>query len=607
MIGDKFKSEIAEVTARAFRELAGETGAGPAMADEDLNKFTADQIFGTLEVPKKPEMGNYALPLFNLAGLLGQNPAELNRKLAGIQNGIVQSEARLSHLSFSAVGGFNNARISTEALAAETLQAVLTQERKYGSSDEGQGRNIVIDFSSPNIAKPFGIGHLRTTAIGNSLYRIFEKLGYNSIGINHLGDWGTQFGKMIVAFRKWGSEEEVKDDPVVKLFNLYVKFHEEEEKDSSLSDQAREAFKNLEHGEPEETRLWNMFKEYSLQAFKKTYELLGVQFDYYTGESFYNDQMPAVIDDLKEAGLAEISEGALVVNLDKYGLPPCMLRKADGATLYATRDITGIFYRWKQFQFNKVLYVVGSAQRDHFQQVFKVVELYEEARQIPVDKRFSQGLEHVEFGWIKFKDEMMSTRKGNIIFLDDVLNKAIDLARKKILEKNPDLKEIDRTARQIGIGAVLFADMSTRRQKDVNFEWDEVLNFEGETGPYLQYTHARLSSLLRNYGRGVSAEVDHSLLDMPEEYRVLDLLYKFPGIVSEAAITYEPYIISSYLLELAAAFNKVYQRKDKSGRIDKIISDNAELTRARMALVGAVKIVVKEGLHLLGIESPDEM
>lgn len=594
---------IAAATAEAFALAFPEkVGSSP-----DLFVLNPDQVYERLEIPKNSDMGNYALPLFELAKTLKKNPTEINRKLAEAQNGLAESKEEYSYLSFTATGGFNNARIKTEALAEETLSAIHQQGNIYGYSDEGEGKNIVIDFSSPNIAKPFGIGHLRTTAIGNSLYRIFEKLGYNSIGINHLGDWGTQFGKMIVAFRKWGDEEELKEDPIIRLFDLYVRFHREEENDPALTEEAREAFKALEDGKPEEIELWNKFKDYSLQAFKKTYERLGVHFDYYTGESFYNDKMAATIEGLKSLGLTEVSQGALIVDLEKYGLSPCMLTKADGATLYATRDITAVLYRWGAFKFEKALYIVASAQRDHFKQVFKVIELLEEAENVPAEKRFAHRLKHIEFGWIKFKDEMMSTRRGNIIFLDDVLDKATELAKSRILEKNPDLKEIDKTAAQIGIGAVLFADMSTRRQKDVNFDWDEVLNFEGETGPYLQYTHARLSSLLRHYGKEISVTMDYSLLDRHEEYRVLDILYKFPGAIWESSETFEPYVISSYLLELSAAFNKVYQRKDKNGRIDKIISDNMKLTEARMALVNAVRIVIREGLYLLGIEAPDEM
>ncbi|MEW6014780.1 MAG: arginine--tRNA ligase, partial [Candidatus Zixiibacteriota bacterium] len=352
---------------------------------------------------------------------------------------------------------------------------------------------------------------------------------------------------------------------------------------------------------------WQQFKDLSMAEFNKVYEMMGVHFDYQTGESFYNDKMEAVIERLKKAGLAAVSEGALVVDLSRFNLPACLLRKADGATLYATRDITGILYRWETFHFEKALYVVGSAQHDHFKQVFKVVELLEEAENIPESNRIAPRLFHVEFGWIKFQDEVMSTRMGNIIFLEEVFAKAIALAREKILEKNPDLNDIDRVARQIGIGAVIFADLSTRKEKDVNFDWNKVLNFEGETGPYLQYTHARLSSLLRHYGKAVKPDIDYHLLHHPEEERVIEFLYRFPMIVDEAAALYDPNVIVSHLLGLASAFNKVYQRKDAAGRIDKILSDDDSLTAARMALVSSVRTVINEGLNLLGIEAPEEM
>jgi arginyl-tRNA synthetase len=603
MSRDEFKYLIADSTAAAFSRAFSDLRE----LKPDLFIFNSEELYHKFEIPKDPKMGNFALPLFEISKLLKQNPNEINQKLVSAQNQLVEENNAYAALSYTAVGGYNNVRIKTEALAEFVLTIILEQQRKYGSSDEGKGGHIVIDFSSPNIAKPFGVGHLRTTAIGHSLYRIFEKLGYNSIGINHLGDWGTQFGKLIVAFRKWGSEIDLKEEPVEKLYELYVRFHGEEENDPALSDEARDVFKALEAGEPDETELWNRFRELSLEAFGITYKRLGTHFDYTTGESFYNDKMAPTIERLKKAGLTKISQGALIVDLEKHNLPPCMLVKADGATLYATRDITGVLYRWETFNFDRALYVVAASQRDHFKQVFKVVELLEEEENTPPGKRCSTRLKHVDFGWIKFQDKAMSSRRGNIIPLDDVLDKAEKLARDKILEKNPDLKEIDLTAEQIGIGAVLFADMSTRRQKDVNFDWDAVLNFEGETGPYLQYTHARLSSLLRHYGGKMPGKIKYSLLDRPEEYRVVDLLYKFPAVVTEAAESYDPYVISSYLLELASAFNKIYQRKDEHGRIDRIISDDGELTEARITLVYAVKTVIKEGLYLLGIEAPDEM
>jgi arginyl-tRNA synthetase len=602
MIKDKFKSDIAKITAKAFVNLYKRddlAGAKPPPLD-------FDKIYSKLETPRNPEMGNYALPLFDIAKAVKISPVKLNKMLVEEQTAQLKKRD-INYLSFDAVSGFNNSRVDTSVLARHTLTEILSKGDRYGSSDPGQKKNIVIDFSSPNIAKPFGVGHLRSTAIGHSLYRIFEKLGYNSVGINHLGDWGTQFGKLIVAFRKWGSEEELKKDPIKKLFDLYVKFHEEEKNDPVLSDQAREAFKDLEAGDQDAATLWHKFKEYSLAAFDKTYQTLGVKFDYYTGESFYNDKMEPVIKRLEELGLTEISEGAEIINLEKFGLLPCLIRRADGATLYATRDIAGVIYRWETYNFEKALYVVNVAQRDHFKQVFKVIELLDEAEGRTPEEKIAPRLKHVEFGWIKFQDKMMSTRKGTIVLLEDVLDKAISLAKEKILEKNPDLADLEKVAKQIGVGAVVFADLATRKDKDVNFDWDEVLNFEGETGPYLQYTHARLSSLLRHYNKAVPEKIDYTLLAKSEEARVIDLLYKFPQTIYASAEMYEPYLICAYLLELASAFNKVYQRKDSEGRIDKIISDDEKQTEARMTLVAAVRTVIKEGLYLLGIEAPEAM
>ncbi|MBN2227821.1 MAG: arginine--tRNA ligase [candidate division Zixibacteria bacterium] len=602
MIPDQFKIDVAELTAEA-----AETAFGELYEEQpDLFIFDPVAIAERLEKPKNPDMGNYALPLFDLAKTAHGNPADLNKQLTDAQNALINQKDGFDYLSFEAVGGFNNCRVSAGATAKLVLSAIATDEDEYGSSDEGRGKNIVIDFSSPNIAKPFGIGHLRSTAIGNSLYRIFQKLGYRPIGINHLGDWGTQFGKLIVAYNLWGIEMQNKE-PIAGLYDLYVKFHREEEKDPSLSEKAREAFKALEDGNQDEAELWKEFRDLSLQSFQQIYDRLGVHFDYNHGESFYNDKMDATVARLEAAGLVTDSQGARVVNLEAYNLPPCLLAKADGATLYATRDIAGILYRWETFRFERALYVVGAAQQDHFKQVFKVIELLEDAEQTLPEERISPRLQHIEFGWIRFKDQAMSTRKGNIIILEDVLNKATTLARELILEKNPDLAELDKTAQIIGVGAVIFADLSTRKHIDVNFDWDAVLTFEGETGPYLQYTHARLCSLLRHYQQPIPETVDYRYLDQPEEKNVLDVLYRFPFVVRESAETCEPYVISTYLLTLGAAFNKVYQRKNDDGKIDRIISDDTEQTAARMALVNAVRVVIREGLYLLGITAPDEM
>jgi arginyl-tRNA synthetase len=600
---DKFRKDIALSTSLAFKQLFPDL----YNSEPELYIFNPDQLVMKLETPKDPLMGSLALPLFDLARQLKTNPAEINRKLVESQKSLIQENKEFSHLDFNAVGGFNNSRIKTTTIADYTISSILAEHDKYGSSAIGSGKVIVIDFSSPNIAKPFGIQHLRSTAIGNSLYRVYQKLGYKVVGINHLGDWGTQFGKMIVAYKKWGDEQQLKDEPIKALLNLYVRFHKEEESNPSLSDEAREAFRKMEEGDPEALSLWQKFKDLSLTEFERIYQMMDVHFDYYTGESFYNDKMEPIIERLRKAGLTSISEGALIVPLDMYDLPACLLRRADGATLYATRDLAGFIYRSENYDFAKALYVVNIGQRDHFRQVFKVIELLEEAEKIPIDKRISSRLIHVDFGWIKLKDEVMSTRGGNIIFLEDVFNKAIALAKEKIIDKNPELKNIEATARQIGLGAVVFADLSTRKEKDVNFDWDKALNFEGETGPYLQYTHARLSSLLRHYSREIPSNVNYALLDFPEECRVLELLYRFPRIIEETAGIYDPYLISAYLLDVASAFNKVYQRKDAEGRIDKIVSDNVELTDVRMALVSSVRVVIKEGLYLLGIEAPEEM
>jgi arginyl-tRNA synthetase len=486
------------------------------------------------------------------------------------------------------------------------VREVLDKGDRFGESDLGSGKTVLVEYSSPNIAKPFGVGHLRSTVIGNSLRRIFKKLGYHTVGMNFLGDWGTQFGKMIVAYRKWGTEATDKSQ-VSDLLELYVRFHDVAERDESLNEQAREAFKKLEEGDPEMTRLWQEFKTVSMAEFERIYDILGVQYDEVTSEAFLNDKMEAVLERLKKDGLTEISQGALVIDLKDPQLPPCLLRKADGATLYATRDITGLIYRWNKYRFVESLYVVGSSQADHFKQAFKAIEMMEEAESLPPEDRMTGKVKHIPFGWVKFGEQTMSTRRGNIILLEEVIDRAVALARDKIEEKNPDLKKIEETASMIGVGAVIFSQLSVRRVKDVNFIWEEVLSFEGETGPYLQYTHARLSSLLRNFTGQVTADIDIALLNQEEELRVIEILADYSAVIVDSATNYEPNFIATYLLKLSGAFNKFYQRKDQDGRIDKIISDNADLTAARIALVKAVQIVIKDGLNLLGLKAPEEM
>ena len=604
MSKDRFKDQFAGALAGAFREQYTDVFE----SEGDSQIFNAEFIYENLEKPKDPKMGRFAFPVFRYARLLGDKPQDIAPKVAQEAEALLQSKAEGSPLVKAvATGGFINAVVDFESQATQVLEDILVQDSRYADSKVGAGRKYLVEYSSPNIAKPFGVGHLRTTVIGNSLRRIYKKLGYDVVGINFLGDWGTQFGKMIVAYRKWGKDLELDNHAVKGLLELYVRFHAEAENDESLNDEAREAFRSLEQGDTEHRELWERLKLISIEEFQRVYDLLGVEFDVITGESFLNDKMNAVVERLDKVGLTRVSEGALVVDLEDTQLPPLLLKKADGATLYATRDLAGLIHRWETYRFHESLYVVATAQSDHFKQAFKTIAMLEEAENLPEKDRMSGRVKHVDFGWVKFHDQSMSTRRGNIIFLEDVIDKAVSLAREKIVEKNPSLKAIDETAHMIGVGAVIFSQLSVRRLKDVNFDWDEVLSFGAETGPYLQYTHARLCSLVRNYPEVVEPGIKVELLDLEEEQRVIELLADFPIAVADAARVYDPHLIAAYLLRLAGAFNRVYQRKDDNGKIDKIISDDKKLSAARMALVKAVLTVIKEGLYLLGLKAPREM
>jgi len=607
MANDQLKEQFATIAAESFRAVYPEAYSEAG----DTEVFTGEFILNSLEKPKDPTKGRFTLPVFRFARLLKAKPPDIASAISDKVNKLIPDG---TGMSCSSIAGFINVSVDAAAESAATLGAVLEQGKEYGSSTLGEGKKVLVEYSSANIAKTFGIGHLRSTVLGHSLKRIFRKLGYDVVGINYLGDWGTQFGKMIVAFRLWGDEsklsggsgESARED-VRYLLDLYVKFHKEAETDPDLDKQAREAFKQLEQGDPDATVLWERFKEISLADFDRLFNILGVDFDLITGEAFLNDKMEPVIERFEKAGLTSISDGALIVDLQDPQLPPCLLKKADGATLYATRDLAGLIYRWEHFQFHESLYVVATSQSDHFRQAFKAIEMLEDAEDLPPERRMTGRVKHINFGWVMFGGKIMATRAGTIIFLEDVLDEAQSLAKKMIEEKNPDLKDVDETARKIGVGAVIFSQMSVRKHKDVNFDWDEVLSFEGETGPYLQYTHARLNSLLRNYDGTIGNAIDHKLLDREQERRVIEQLSDFTDAVERAAREYDPNVIAAYLLRLAGAFNKFYQRKTEDGKIDKIISDNQELTRARLALVKSVKTVIAEGLYLLGIEAPEEM
>jgi arginyl-tRNA synthetase len=539
-----------------------------------------------IEVPPSIQLGDYAFPCFPLAKVLRKAPPTIANELAAaFQPTALVKEAR-------ATGPYVNFFVDRVAYNRAGLGAILTQGGGYARSTEGEGKTVVIDYSSPNIAKPFGVGHLRSTVIGNALYQIYQHLGYGVIRINHLGDWGTQFGKLIVAYKRWGDETDLAAHPIQTLYDLYVRFHVEVETQPELDDKAREWFKRLEDGDPEARAIWQRFRDLSLQEFSRIYERLGISFDSLAGESFYEPYLDQTIERIRQAGLASVSDEALIVDLRPYNMPPCLLRKKDEATLYATRDLAAAMYRHETYDFWKMLYVVGADQRLHFQQVFKVLEL--------MGFPWANDCVHVDFGLIRFNDEKMGTRRGNIIFLEDVLDRAVELAEQIVDEKNPSLPNKREVAEAVGIGAVIFTDLSTRRVKDVNFEWEKVLTFEGETGPYVQYTHARACSVLRKAEQPVRADADCAPLTQDEEFDLVRLLADYPAVLRRAAESYEPFFVTDYLLTLSERFNKYYHNH-------RILTDEAAVREARLLLVKSVQTVIQSGLRLLGIRAPEEM
>lgn len=539
-----------------------------------------------IEVPPSVELGDYAFPCFPLAKTLRKAPQAIATELAtAFQSTALIKEAR-------AAGPYVNFFVDRLAYTRAGLEAILEQGSGYGKSAEGVGKTVVVDYSSPNIAKPFGVGHLRSTVIGNALYRIHDHLGYRVMRINHLGDWGTQFGKLIVAFKHWGNETDLTTHAVQTLYDLYVRFHSEVETHSELEDEARGWFKRLEDGDPEARAIWQRFRDLSLQEFARIYERLGISFDSQAGESFYEPYLDSTIERIRQAGLVSVSDEALIVDLRPYNMPPCLLRKKDEATLYATRDLAAAMYRHETYGFWKMLYVVGADQRLHFQQVFKVLEL--------MGFPWAQDCVHVDFGLIRFHDEKMGTRRGNIIFLEDVLDRAVELAEQIVHEKNPELPNKRQVAEAVGIGAVIFTDLSTRRVKDVNFEWEKVLTFEGETGPYVQYTHARACSVLRKADQPLRPDVDYSPLTQNEAFDLVRLLTDYPAVLRRAAENSEPFFVTDYLLTLSEHFNKYYHNY-------RILTDDTAVREARLWLVKSVQTVIESGLTMLGIKAPEEM
>ena len=550
-----------------------------------LPELDLREIADLIEVPPSQDLGDYSFPCFSLAKRFRKSPVQIASDIAG-----KIPENKLFD-QVNVVNGFVNFTLNQSELASMLLPKVIKEHRDYGKNSEGVGKTVVIDFSSPNIAKAFSVAHLRSTVIGHSLARIWEHMGYNVEKVNHLGDWGTQFGKVIVAYRRWGDEpsQHLKGS-IRHLLELYVRFHKEAEVEPTLDDEARLWFKKLEDGDPEAYALWEEFRKTSLDNLQEVYELMGITFDHYTGESFYNDLIPATIEKLEP--MMEVSEGADIVPLGD-DMPPFLVRKSDGATLYGTRDVTAAIYRHETFNFAKCLYVVGDEQSLHFKQVFTVL------KKLGYD--WADNCEHVPFGLMRFGDMKLSTRQGNTIFLEDVLNKAIELTKSIIEEKNPNLEDKDAVARMVGVGAVIFNDLRNNRIKTINFEWDDLLNFQGDTGPYVQYTHARASSLLARAGEEINLnEVNLSLLKEEEEKVLITQLERFPDVVVLAARSNEPSTVARYVLGLARDFNKFYQ-------VHRILDEDTDLKKARLTLVDAVRKTIDTALYLLGLESPEKM
>ncbi len=544
-----------------------------------------DTVYGLLEFPPDDKLGDVSLPCFKLSKVMRKAPPVI----AGEISAAINTEGTIFEKA-EVVGGYLNFFISHDAFAKNVVDDVINTEN-YGGSDIGCGKTVVMDYSSPNIAKPFHIGHLPSTVIGNSLYRIYSYLGYKSVGVNHLGDWGTQFGTMIVAYKKWGNKDEVEKGGVKELVRLYVKFHEEEELHPELRDEARAWFAKLEKGNEEAYELWDWFKEVSLKECKKVYDILDVKFDYFTGESFYIDKSDGVINELTEKNMLIESEGAHIVDLSAYDMPPCIVKKADGSSIYATRDLAAVFYRKNTFDFDKCIYLTATQQNLHFKQIFKVVE------RMGYDWAATQ-LVHAPFGMISLSSgESMSTRKGVTIWLEDVLSQATAKTLEIIKEKNPNMENKEEIAKQMGVGAVIFSSLSTSRIKDVAFSWEDALNFDGETGPYVQYTHARACSVLRK-AENVTGKIAKITEDA--EYRVVRALYDFPAKVMGAMENNEPSVITRYIIDLAQEFNRFYHDCQ-------INTQDEDVKQTRLAITLATKKVLARGLWLIGLAAPERV
>ena len=554
------------------------------LLSQNIDVLSSEEISQLIELPPKPEMGDFAFPCFRLAKSYHKAPPVIAQELKDA----IGDQAFLSEIKV--VGGYLNFYVDKAQYAQQIIEKY-NQDDNYGHSEEGNGKTICIDYSSPNVAKNFHVGHLRTTIIGNSLYKIFTKLGYKVVRINHLGDWGTQFGKLIVAYKKWGSREAVEEKGIEELMDIYVKFHEEAEKDDSLNDEARAWFAKMEQGNEEALEIWQWFRDISLKEFMRVYDILGMEFDSFAGESFYRDKTADVVKQLTDDGLLKESQGAMIVPLDEYDMPPCIVAKKDGSSIYATRDLAAILYRKATYDFDRCLYVTGLEQKLHFAQVFKVIEL--------MGNEYAKNLIHIPYGLVSLKSGKISSRKGNVIFAEDLLRESINKTTSVIEEKNPDIPDKEEVAKQVGIGAIIFNDLYNQRIKDVIFDWKKLLNFDGETGPYVQYTYARASSVLRKIGE-VPDTIDYSLLTDEASIGLLKEIERYPQVIKDAAERYEPSVIARYSIDLAHAFNKFYHECQ-------INVEDETIKYTRTNIVKIARYIIKDALSLLGIQCPEQM
>ena len=569
-----------------YRSLIGE------IISNEIGEIENLDVASLIEVPTDEKMGDYAFPCFRLAKEFRKAPDAIAAEIAE------RLQKNPMFESVENVNAYVNIKIKRTDFIKDVIEDAVLKGDSFTKSNEGEGKKVLVDYSSPNIAKPFHIGHIRSTVIGNALYLIYKNLGYDVVRINHLGDYGTQFGKMIVAYRKWGNKEDVQREPIKTLLSYYTKFHEEAGKNPELDEEARRVFVKLENGEAEEVALWKWFKEESLKEFEKVYKMLNIQFDSYAGESFYSDKIPAAVAQLEEKELLKESQNSIIVDLDQFGLAPALVKKSDGSTLYITRDIAAALYRKDTYDFYKCLYVVASQQDLHFKQLFKVMEL--------MGNQWAQNCIHVQFGMVSLAEGTLSTRKGRVVFLEDVLNKAVEKTREVVVEKGVVSENIDRVAEEVGIGAVVFNELAHNRIKDYTFDWDKVLNFEGETLPSVQYTHARRCSLVRNARKDMVSKaknldnIDYEKLTSDTMYELAKLIHNMPEVIKEAADRYEPSVVTRHVVKIAQGFNRFYNE-------ERILQGDATGTVSRLTLVIATKNAIKNGLALLGIKAPERM